>query len=99
MSHDATASTSNGHDTHPGTAGSTSKVNAIAKYHRMGNTWGIYLPLKVRQAMGLLPGDLIIIRVFGKRAILSRFDAAKAAPVTEQEHSSANGNDSRSQGR
>jgi len=70
----------------------------IAKYHRWGGSFCILIPFKVRQLLELLPGDLIAIRVIGKKAVICKLVPAAVAPISEDEAAIALTYDNRSRG-
>ena len=70
----------------------------IGKYHRWGNSWGIIIPKAVREALGLLPGDLVAIRIVGRRAVMGRLLPEAVLPVSDEEASIALSTDNRGRG-
>jgi antitoxin component of MazEF toxin-antitoxin module len=55
----------------------------VSRYRQIGGSWGLILPPKVREALTLRPGDLIIVSIVGTRAVLSRFVAGENVKYTD----------------
>lgn len=73
-------------------------VTVTSKVHKLGGSWCLILPRTVREALGLIPGDVMVIRIFGRRAVIAKFDGARALPITEDEKAAAAVGDARSRG-
>lgn len=52
-----------------------------ARYCKVGNSQAIIVPKEVREKMGLFPGDLIVMRLFGKLLICRRLDPRDVVEV------------------
>lgn len=50
------------------------KATYAARFTRVGTSKAILLPKEVREMMGLIPGDLVIMRLYGKLLICRRLD-------------------------
>ncbi len=42
------------------------------RYWKVGGTWGVVIPPHVRQALGLHPGDLMLMSVWGPLIIMRK---------------------------
>jgi antitoxin component of MazEF toxin-antitoxin module len=71
----------------------------ISKYTKLGGSWGLILPPAVRSALGLLPGDMIAIRLLGNRAVIGRLVPGVVLPLSVEETVTAVAVDMRAAGR
>lgn len=67
----------------------------IVHYRKIGNSWGFYMPEPMRQALGLVPGDVLIIRFIGNKAIIGRMEPGRAMPLSQEEFDAAKSLESR----
>ncbi len=70
----------------------------IGKYHRWGGSWCILIPKAVREALGLLPGDLVAIRIVGRRVVMGKLFPDAVLPVSDEEATIALSTDRRPRG-
>jgi bifunctional DNA-binding transcriptional regulator/antitoxin component of YhaV-PrlF toxin-antitoxin module len=52
-----------------------------ARYVKVGNSQCIIVPKEVRELCGLIPGDLVVMRLFGKLLICRRLDPKDVVDV------------------
>lgn len=70
----------------------------ISKVQRFGSSFAIILPKAAREALTILPGDLVAIRVVGRRLVVGKLVPEQVMPVSDEEASAALQTDSRSRG-
>jgi AbrB family looped-hinge helix DNA binding protein len=58
-----------------------SKPTYASRFTRVGTSKAIILPKEVRELMGLIPGDLVVMRLFGKLLICRRLDPKDVVDV------------------
>jgi bifunctional DNA-binding transcriptional regulator/antitoxin component of YhaV-PrlF toxin-antitoxin module len=49
----------------------------VSRYQRNGNSWCVIIPPKIREALCLVPRDLVLIRVVEDMVVMRRFDPAR----------------------
>lgn len=57
------------------------KPTYASRFTRVGTSKAIILPKEVRELMGLIPGDLVVMRLFGKILICRRLDPKDVVDV------------------
>lgn len=61
----------------------------VSRIRREGNSVSVVLPKGVREALGLLPGDVVVFRLIGRKAVMAKFDVKLALPLSDSEASAA----------
>lgn len=81
-----------------GRTSSTPFPTLTARVRHAGNSWVFSMPLDMRVALRIQPGDTLIIRLVNHRAVVSRLDPRALAPVSEDERAASATDDARSSG-
>jgi bifunctional DNA-binding transcriptional regulator/antitoxin component of YhaV-PrlF toxin-antitoxin module len=59
------------------------KSTWATRYVKVGNSQCIIVPKEVREKLGAVPGDLIIMRMFGRLLICRKLDPNQIVDVNE----------------
>lgn len=59
------------------------KPTYASRFTRVGTSKAIILPKEVRELMGLIPGDLVVMRLFGKILICRKLEPNQIVDVNE----------------
>lgn len=59
------------------------KPTYASRFTRIGTSKGIILPKDVREQMGLIPGDNIVMRLFGKVLVCRKLDPKEIVDLSE----------------
>jgi antitoxin component of MazEF toxin-antitoxin module len=52
-------------------------------YFKHGGSWAVRLPPKIREALGLRPGDLVLLTYVDDHCVVSRYDPERILPRQE----------------
>ncbi len=69
--------------THPGQAYTMALKTYAARYVKVGNSQAIIVPKEVREKCGLIPGDLVVMRLFGKLLVCRRLDPKDVVEIDQ----------------
>lgn len=55
----------------------------VSTYFKHGGSWAVRLPPAIRNALGLRPGDLVLLTLVDDHVILSHYDPERILPRQE----------------
>jgi AbrB family looped-hinge helix DNA binding protein len=55
----------------------------VSRYFRHGGSWAVTLPPKIRETLGLRPGDLVLLTCIDNHVVLSYYDPERILPRQE----------------
>lgn len=59
------------------------KPTYASRFTRVGTSKAIILPKEVRELMGLIPGDLVVMRLFGKLLICRKLEPNQIVDISQ----------------